>query len=139
MMSVLKTGVLLFCCLIMTACATQMGMREAFEKSMKDYNRLLRWQEVENAGMLYLEPEQREAFLASAEAFRKRGVTITDYRVLTTECLPEKADATVVAEFDYYIMPSNRIKTVTYRQNWAYREINDKKSWRLKSGLPVFE
>lgn len=141
MMSILKTGLLLLCCLTLAACAymQQTGTREAFEKSMKEFNRLLRWQEVESAGMLYQEPEQREAYLTAAEAFRKKGVTITDYRILTTECLPDKADATVVAEFDYYIMPSNRIKTVTYRQSWVYREVGDKKSWRLKSGLPLFE
>ena len=138
MMRLVKTGLLL-CCLAMTACATGKGVREEFELSMKSYNRMLRWQEVENAGMLYLEPEQREIFVKSAEEIKKKGLTFTDYRILTSECLPEKNSGSVVAEFDYYIMPSNRIKTVTYHQNWTYREINEKKSWKLKSGLPAFE
>ena len=51
----------------------------------------------------------------------------------------EKSSATVLAEFDYYTMPSNKIKTLTYKQEWSYREINAKKSWKLKSGLPAFE
>lgn len=139
MMRFVKPVLILLCCLLMCACANQTAIREEFEKSMKGYNKMLRWQEVENAGMIYLEPEQRELFMDSAETLRKKGVTITDYRILTSECLPEKNSATVVAEFDYYILPSNRIKTLTYKQEWTYREISDRKSWKLKSGLPAFE
>ncbi len=134
-----KFGVVLLCALFMTACATQSNMREEFEQSMKGYNRMLRWHEVESAGMVYLEPDLRDAFMKAAAAIKKRGVTITDYRILTSECLPEKRSAEVVAEFDYYILPSARVKTIAYRQLWTYREVDEKKSWRLKSGLPVFE
>ena len=135
----IPTGLMLLCCLMLSACVSRMGVGESFEKDMKAYNRMVRWQEVENAGMLYMEPEQREIFLKSAETLKKKGVTITDFRILTSEYLPEKQTGQVVTEFDYYIMPSNRIKTVTYRQEWAYREISEKKSWKLKSGLPLFE
>jgi len=106
------------------------GSREEFEKNMKGYNRMLRWHEVENAGMVFLEPELREAFMKSAAALKRRGVTITDYRILTSECLPEKGSAEVIAEFDYYVIPSNRVKTLTYRQLWSYREEGDQKGWR---------
>ena len=136
----LKMGLILLCCLMTTACASsRIGSREEFEKSMKGYNRMLRWHEVENAGMVYLEPELRDAFMQAASSLKKRGVAITDYRILTSECLPEKGSAEVIAEFDYYILPSTRIKTLTYRQLWTYREIDEQRSWRLKSGLPVFE
>ena len=136
----LNMGLVLLCCLMTTACASsRTGSREEFELNMKGYNRMLRWHEVENAGMVFLEPELRDAFMKAAADFKKRGVTITDYRILTSECLPEKGSAEVIAEFDYYILPSTRIKTLTYRQVWTYREIDEKRSWRLKSGLPQFE
>ncbi|HEY3309445.1 MAG TPA: hypothetical protein VGJ93_13405 [Desulfuromonadaceae bacterium] len=118
----------------------EMGkVREACEKDTKNYNKMLRWQEVETAGLKYMEPEQREAFMKSAEEMRKRVVTITDYRILTSECQPEKNSAEVLAEFDYYILPSNRIKTLTYRQQWVYHDEDGKKGWKLKTGLPLFE
>lgn len=139
MRSCVKLGIILLCCLMTGACASRMGSREEFEHGMKGYNRMLRWHEVENAGMVYAEPELRDAFMESAAAIKKRGVTITDYRILTSECLPEKGTAEVIAEFDYYILPSNRIRTLTYRQQWVYREIGETKGWRLKSGLPSFE
>ena len=62
---------------------------------------------------------------------------MTDFRILTYECLPEKKSGEVIAEFDYFILPSNRIKTTTYRQEWVYQDLI--KSWKLKSGLPAFD
>lgn len=136
--------VMILVCLLLCSCsyalqAKNANIREEFEKSAKDYNKLLRWRDIEGAGMIYMDPELREAFMKSAEEFRKRGVTITDYRILTSECIPEKKSAEVVAEFDYYALPSNRIKTLTYRQNWIYLDTEEKKGWQLKSGLPVFD
>jgi hypothetical protein len=100
---------------------------------------MLRWQEVETAGMQYMDPEMRDSFLKTAESIRKRGVSITDYRILTSECVPEKNSADVVAEFDYYILPSNRIKTLTYRQKWIFLDTDEKSGWQLKSSLPEFD
>jgi len=136
-MNFLRVGLLLAICLAMTACVSDTGIRDDFEKSMRAYNRMLRWQEVENAGMTYVDKEQREAFMQKAESMRRRGVTITDFRILTFECLPEKKTGDVVAEFDYFILPSNRIKTLTYRQDWGYQD--PPKSWKLKSILPAFD
>lgn len=129
----------LFCCLVLTACVHDTGIGEEFDKSTKDYNRMLRWQEIPRAVATYAEPETRDEFMAAAQKLRTRAVTVTDYRILTTECLPEKETGEVVAEFDYYILPSNRIKTLTYKQDWAYRTINEKKGWRVKTPLPAFE
>lgn len=136
--------VMMFVLLMLCSCAYALqaknaNIREEFEKSAKEYNKLLRWRDVEGAGMIYMDPELREAFMKSAEDFKKRGVTITDYRILTSECIPEKKSGEVLTEFDYYVLPSNRIKTLTYRQKWIYFDTEEKKGWQLKTGLPPFE
>jgi hypothetical protein len=133
--------VTLMCCLMLCSCGTirHQRIQESCEKSIKAYNRMLRWQEIENAGATYMVPEAREDFMKTAESIRKRGVSITDFRILTQECVPEKATAEVVAEFDYYILPSNRIKTLTYRQNWVFIETEFLRAWQLKTGIPEFE
>ena len=136
--------VMIFVLLTLCSCAYALqakhaNIREEFEKSSKGYNRMLRWREVEDAGMVYMDPELRDAFMKNAEEFKTREVTITDYRILTSECLPEKKTGEVVAEFDYYALPSNRIKTLTYRQKWIYLDTEEKKGWQLKSGLPPFD
>jgi len=124
-------------CLTLTACAPQTVVKEEFDRSAKAYNRMLRWHEMENAVLIYADADQREDSLKRAEALKKRGLSVTDFRILSTTYLPEKRSGDVVAEFDYYILPSNRVKTISYRQEWVYRE--NTKSWKLKSGLPLFE
>jgi hypothetical protein len=128
-------------CLMLCSCSyyRNYNNRDSCEKSIKGYNKMLRWQEVETAGMQYMDPEMRDSFLKTAESIRKRGVSITDYRILTSECVPEKNSADVVAEFDYYILPSNRIKTLTYRQKWIFLDTDEKSGWQLKSSLPEFD
>jgi hypothetical protein len=133
-------GLLLLYCLIMTACAVSNStIGEGFVKSMESYNKMLRWREIESAGMIYLEPERRDEFMKAAADIKKREVTITDFRILTSECLPDKGTGEVMAEFDYYVLPSIRIKTQSYHQDWVYRDINGHKGWKLKSGLPPFK
>lgn len=126
---------------VLSACsyARNHNLQEDFNQSMKGYNKMLRWHEIENAGMVYMDKELRDAFMRTAEGIKKRGVTITDYRIVTSECLPEKETAEVVAEFDYYALPSNRIKTLTYRQKWVYDGAEGQKKWQMKTPLPSFE
>lgn len=125
-------------CLTLAACASsQTGLSDEFDRSVKAYNRLLRWHEIESAGITYIDPEIREEYLKQADILKKRGLSITDYRILSSRYLPEKKTGDVITEFDYYILPSNRVKTISYRQDWMYqKEIS---SWKLKSGLPPFE
>jgi uncharacterized membrane protein YvbJ len=124
--------------LLLTACAAnQSSLSEEFDRSTKAYNRLLRWHEVESAVMTYSDQDTLEESLKKAETLKKRGVSVTDFRILSSKYFQEKKSGTVVTEFDYFILPSNRIKTITNRQEWIYREnIN---IWKLKSGLPDFE
>lgn len=136
-MTWLKTALLLVLLMFLTACANKMGLRDEFDKSVKGYNRMLRWHEVENAGMTYLDKDLRDEFMRKAEALRNRGVTMTDFRILTSECLPEKKSGEVIAEFEYFILPSNKLKSLTYRQEWVYQDLLS--SWKLKSGLPAFD
>jgi hypothetical protein len=124
---------------MMSACAAQTGygLSQEFERSVKAYNRMLRWHEIESAGMTYIAPELRGEYLKRAESLKKQGLSFTDFRILSTRYIPEKKTGDAVAEFDYYILPSNRVKTVSYRQEWTYTESD--KTWKLKSRLPDFE
>ncbi|MFZ4857608.1 MAG: hypothetical protein ACOYL3_14545 [Desulfuromonadaceae bacterium] len=135
----LTHGIVLLSYLMLTACAaaTQANLSEELDKSVKAFNRMLRWHEIENAGMTYIDPALRDQFLKEAESLKKRGLTFADFRILTSQYLPEHKSGDVLAEFDYYVMPSNVIKTVSYRQEWVYQV--GIKSWILKTGLPVFE
>jgi hypothetical protein len=124
-------------CLLLSACATETGVREEFDRSVKNYNKLLRWHEMESAIMTYSDPEQRDIALKQADSLKKRGLSVVDFRILAARYIPEKKAGDVMAEFDYYLLPSNRIKTISNRQEWVYQE--ELKIWKLKNGLPFFE
>ena len=124
-------------CLSLAACATHTSIGEDFGRSVKAYNRMLRWHEIESAGMTYVDPELRDEFLKQTESLKKRGLSVTDFRIIYTKYIPESASGIVTAEFDYYILPSNTVKTISNRQDWVYREKS--KSWMLRSGLAAFE
>ena len=126
-------------CLMLTACATyaHKGLSEELDRSVKAYNRLLRWHEMENAVMTYTDSELLEENLKQAGILKKRGLSVTDFRILSTRYLPEKTSGDVVAEFDYYLLPSSRVITISQRQEWVYKE--NSKSWKVKNGLPPFE
>jgi hypothetical protein len=133
---------MLFVVLMLCSCAyalqaKQANIGEELDRSVKAYNRMVRWYELENAVMTYADPEQRDEYLKQANTLKKRGISITDFRILSTRYVPEKQTGDVVAEFDYYILPSNRVKTISHHQEWVYHE--NIKSWKLKNGLPAFE
>ncbi len=137
-MKLMIRGMLLFSTLVLTACAIiQPSMSEEFDRSVKAYNKMLRWHEIENAGATYIDEELQEDFVKQAGTLKKRGLSVTDFRILSSKLLPEKKSGDVITEFDYYILPSNKIKTISYRQNWVYLE--KAKTWKLKTGLPFFE
>ena len=136
MMRLVAKGILCSICLFLTACATQIGLSEGLDRSVKAYNRMVRWHELDSAVMTYADSEQREEYLKQADALKKQGLSITDFRILSTRYLPEKQSGDVVAEFDYFILPSSRVKTVSHRQEWVYRE--NSHSWKLINGLPPF-
>lgn len=137
MKTIIKGLVLCLACLSLTACASQSTLNEEFDRSVRAFNRMLRWHEIENAGMTYIEPEQRETYLKNADSLKKRGLSFTDFRILSSRYISDRKAGDVVAEFDYFILPSNRVRTISYRQEWVYLESS--KSWKLKSGLPAFE
>lgn len=135
----LKWLSLSLCCLLLAACLPAKGIREELEISAKEYNRLLRWKEIDSAGPLFVVPEGREQYMTAANSIKKRSVMITDYRILSMEFIEEQRRGDVIVEFDYYTLPSNRIKTLTDKQDWVYRENGHAKSWKVKSPLPAFE
>lgn len=136
-MTKLLKVLLCIACLTLTACATQTGINDEFDRSVKAYNRMLRWHEIENAVLTYADPERREEYLKQSDTLKKRGLSVTDFRILSSRYLPEIQSGDVVAEFDYYILPSNRVKTISHRQEWVYLE--NVKSWKIKNGFPPFE
>jgi hypothetical protein len=140
------TLILVLTPLLLNGCATykRINRNEECEKVIKNYNRMIRWQEAEKASIAFVDKKLRPVYDKTAESIRRRGVTVADYRVLAQECLPDKLKAESTVQFDYFVMPDNRMKTVTDHQNWIFQEENPTdpdraEGWKLISPLPEFK
>ena len=119
---------------ILAGCETLYPYREQFDKSSRDYNRMVRWSELNQAAVNYADKATRsdyEKHLAAA-----KGAKIADFRVKSVDYDEEKKSAEVLVEFDYYGPSGLTLKTVEDRQQWHYVE---KDGWRLTSMPPAFQ
>jgi uncharacterized protein YceK len=110
---------------------------DEFDKSSRDYNQMLRWHEWEKANAAYVTGSLREEYALRIKS--ARNVTVTDFRVKSRECDPQKGEAKVLLDIDYYIPPSITLKTVEDSQRWAYTGENGHKLWMLTTLLPEFK
>ena len=114
---------------------------EKCDKSVKNYNKMLRWNEADKAGIAFVDVKHRLAFKQAVDSMKKREINITDFRIQVTECGLQKKDIEAVVEFDYYQLTSGKLKTVTDRQIWVYQDSTDgvPAGWRITSPLPAFK
>lgn len=110
---------------------------DEFEKSSRNYNRMLRWHEWEKANAAYVAESLHEEYALRIKS--AGNVTVTDLRIKSQECKPEKGEAKVLLDIDYYISPSVTIKTVEDNERWAYTGENGHKLWILTTLLPEFK
>ncbi len=114
---------------------------ETCDRSIREYSRLVRWSEMEKAVIAMVDQGQRDAYARTAESMRRRDVTMVDARILAQECHAKQGRAEATMEFDYFVMPDNRLKTVTDHQQWVYREGSSDDQvpgWKLITPPPRF-
>jgi hypothetical protein len=121
---------------VLIAGCSSYSVREQFDKSVEAYNEALRWFEWSNASR-YAEDLIREEFKARAAA--AKDVRIVDYRIVSKNYDPEKREATVEVDIDYYRLFSPSVRTLHDTQKWVYFENKGTKGWKLISLLPIFK
>lgn len=110
---------------------------KALDMAMRDYNVKMRWQQMDDACMLYMEPALLEECSRRVEAVRD--VKVTEYRVRNVIFDKNRSTARAVVEFDYYVPPSVTLKSVVDRQEWVLvGEEKDAMVWKLKTLPPEF-
>ena len=131
--------------LLLNGCAAykEMTRQEDCDKVLKTYSRMIRWNEAEKAALFYADQQQRDSFSKAAETMRRQNINMADMRILASQCRADLKTAEATVEFDYFMLPDNRLKTITDHQKWVYREENPQKpeleeGWKLMTPLPDF-
>ena len=119
----------------LTACVSPSDPFErerALQLAQKAYLEALRWGKLEKAAV-YVDPEQRDEFLALADSFDT--VRITDYDIGEMDL---DKDTLAQAECDVtyrgYVMPHYVEKRVRDHQVW-YRDEENDNEWRVRPQL----
>ena len=125
--------------LLLSACQSMhiSKVAEDFDKGTRGYFRMVRWNELDKAPLSFVDETLRSEFEKRVKASRE--VQIADYRVKHMECQPEKGEGEVTVEWDYYIPPAVKLKTVEDPQKWRYVEEKEKKGWMLMTLYPEFK
>jgi hypothetical protein len=138
-MKLFRLVLLLAALFILPGCNSWRNYRLAdeFNDSSSGYLALVRWQELDKGGLAFVAKPLREEFRKRVAAAGK--VKVVDYRVRNLECRPEKGEAEVTVEWDYYAPPSTRLKTLEDIQKWRYEKVDGISGWVLGTLLPEFK
>ena len=138
-MTAFRRSVLFFALFTFLAgCSLQdKARRDRLDDQIQSYSKVVRWREMESALVVVNEP-LREEYLKQCEKIRN-SVQIVDYRILSTTLTGDHESADAVVEFDYYILPSTRVKTVVDNQKWKLFKDDIKSYWKLMSLPPEFK
>lgn len=119
--------------LFFASCASERGK---FEKSLNDYNDLLRWHKLEEASVFAGDALSGE-FMARVKS--AKNMKIFDYRILRTKYDEAKHEAEVQVLIEYYMLSTNTLKSLMDIQKWVYVTENGEQQWKLMSLLPEFK
>jgi hypothetical protein len=111
------------------------NVRDQFDESLKKYNDLFRWNELETASVFVADPLRGE-YLVRAKA--AKNLRVVDFRVIGSRYDEKKNKASVEVQVDYYLLSSATVKTLRDTEEWAYEGEKGAQGWRLMSQLPEF-
>jgi hypothetical protein len=128
-----KILILLTACIV-AACSAGMTRAE-FDKSLEQYNELVRWRGLDKA-VLFAAPSISEKFRARAEA--AKGVRVIEYEVVNVHYDEKAREALATVAYKYYSVSTGLVHEMKDTQKWKYFEEGDTKGWKLESLLPQF-
>jgi hypothetical protein len=113
------------------SCASTSEELEILDKSVRSYERAIRWGEFTVAKSFH----KADPVLHSIERRRLKLYRVTDYNILSNNT-PDQNNAHLLVEIKYYKNDRPVIKTLTVRQDWKRDE--DSKIWYVDSKFPEF-
>jgi hypothetical protein len=92
-----------------------MGRKASFSRAQREYTKLLRWSDIEQA-VRFVHPEVREEFLSYAGEFD--GIRVTDFEIGDITFGEREETATVRVTYHAYSMASMLEKEIKETQEW---------------------
>jgi hypothetical protein len=128
-----KSLLLLMLVMVLGACSH--NVRDEFDESLKQYNDLFRWNELETTSVFVADP-LRADYIVRAKA--AKNIRVVDFRVIGSRYDEKRNKASVEVQVDYYLLSSATVKSLRDTQEWSYQGEKGARRWRLVSQLPEF-
>ncbi len=125
---------LLFAAFLLPACAGPQT-RSSFDKSLENYNELIRWHELDKAA-LFAAPSISQEYVKRVEDAQK--AKIFDYNVIDVKFDEKAREASAVVVYNYFMYTTGEVKRLTDNQRWVFTSRNGVDGWQLQSPLPEF-
>ena len=116
--------------LLLTGCAGENKKSRSFESTMRAYEQIIRWGDLEKANEFLKEPAE---FSAKRHNHLKK-IQVNGYYVLSRTTTKEGLDQ--VVEIKYTKDASVVVRTLTDVQKWVY---DKEERWYLDSKIPEFK
>ncbi len=117
--------------LLLSGCAGENKKSRSFESTMRTYEQVIRWGDLEKANEFLKEPAE---FSAERHNHLKK-IQINGYYVLSRTTTKEGLDQ--VVEIKYTKDASVVVRTLTDVQKWVYDK--EEERWYLDSKIPEFK
>ena len=108
--------ILLLLALALPGCRKTLTPEKDLYESLGGFVQRLRWMDFNGAARYFQDPEMGQEF---AQPLRRReGLNLTDVRIAQVVLSPERTQATVTLELEYFVLPSASVIEQEVVQQW---------------------
>ena len=107
---------------------------QAFQDSVRAYNKSLKWQEYTKAGV-FVADSHKDRFREAAADFEKDKLKIVDYQIVDMKLEKKESSAKSTVELEYYWEREGKLLRTTRDENWVY----ENKQWKIVPSLEDFK
>lgn len=120
--------------LLLLGCAgfSEKNRMENFSRTANAYEQALRMSDYDSA-VAFCSPS---TFNAAAKSKKFKNIKIIEYKIARLDVSKDNLEIKQDVELQYFLLNSNRLRTMRHPQTWRYRE--KEKIWLLETGLPAF-
>jgi hypothetical protein len=112
------------------------NVKEEFKTVFEKYNDALASSDLRST-FQYVAEKNKDEYIKSYDALAKK-VRIFECRVMKQTVDELKGEARLDVEIGYYVLSSQKVKSLRYVQQWALVLENKDKVWKLVNTLPEF-
>lgn len=116
-----------------TSCSYIPDELESLDKTLKAYERAIRWRGYDFARSLQKNPEA----ISDAQRQRLKNIRVTSYKVINKTISADYSKTDLIVDIRYYFDNSVVERVITDRQRWLYDK--DRNRWQLDTAFPNFK